>query len=139
MTTTEIKTLVLEIFQQKLQSPNSYFEEAHFLDYLLDPPAAKNTIKNSFRGIRRHSRFFDEVELTFGICFSEADLDRSYSVDQLGEKVKERLDKGKGNRMILQRRLEEKDWYAIELLLTLMLILVWVRWSKKMGQLTCLT
>jgi len=69
----------------------------------------------------------DRLELEFGICFSLSDLDKYYSVDKLTKKVSERIKKVKGNKMILQRRNEEKERYAFELILLIILagILYW--------------
>lgn len=118
----ELKNQIIEIFERNRQSPNSSFEQSHFLDYLLSPPASSNNIKNSFRGVKRYYKFFEDVELTFGICFSLADQDRFYSVDQFVEKTKERIGNKRGNKMIIKRRLEEKAHYNIELILTVLLI-----------------
>lgn len=126
MTSNELKKQILEIFQRNRQSPDSNFDEVNFLDYLLNPPASKNKIKNSFKGVRRYYKFFDDIELTFGICFSISDQDRFYSVDEFVEKTKERINKAKGNRMIIKRRLEEKDHYYIEFLFTLILVIICV-------------
>ena len=116
----------MEIFKRERKNPAANFEESHFMDYLTHPAHPKNTIKNSFRGVRKYYRFMDQLELEFAICFSIcfslSDLDRYYSIDSLTKKVLQRIGKGKGNRMILQRRLETKGkmhepHYWIELIL----------------------
>ncbi len=122
MSSLELKNQILEIFQRNRQTPQSPFDESHFLDYLLSPPATKNNIKNSFKGVSRYYRFFEDVELTFGICFSLSDQDRFYSINQFVKKTKERIGKDRGNKMILDRRLQEKDHYYIEVVMTIILV-----------------
>ncbi|TGV03785.1 DUF3021 domain-containing protein [Flavivirga rizhaonensis] len=122
MTEEEVKNKILEIFKSERSNPSSDFNENHFMDFLTNPAHQKNTIKNSFRGVRKYYRFMDKLELEFGICFSLSDLDKYYSVDKLTKKVLERIKKGKGNKMILQRRNEEKEKYIFETVLLLILI-----------------
>ena len=124
MTPEELKAQIIEIFQRNRQTPNAIYDESRFLDYLLTPQASKNNIKNSFKGVKRFHRFIDDVELTFGICFSTADLDRCYSVDQFTKKTKERIGKERGNKMIIQRRLEEKNNYSVHFILTCIFLAV---------------
>ncbi len=121
MTELEIKNKILEIFDSERKNPSADFNESHFMDFLTYPAHPKNTIKNSFRGVRKYYRFMDKLELEFGICFSLQDLDKYYSVDQLCKKVLDRIKKGKGNNMILKRRLEEKEKYYFEIALILIL------------------
>lgn len=122
MTEEDIKNKILEIFELERSNPSSDFNENHFMDFLTSPAHQKNTIKNSFRGVRKYYRFMDKLELEFGICFSLSDLDKYYSVDQLTKKVLDRIKKGKGNKMILQRRNEEKQKYIFEIVLLIILV-----------------
>ncbi len=122
MTELDVRDRILVLFNKERQTPNADFDKSHFLDFLSSPPHSKDTIKNSFRGVRRYYRFMDSLELEFGICFSLSDLDRYYSVDSLTKKVLQRIDKSRGNLMILKQRSEQKETYRIEILLTAILI-----------------
>ncbi|GAA5022116.1 hypothetical protein GCM10011506_01560 [Marivirga lumbricoides] len=124
MNSEELKSQIIEVFQRNRKTPDANYDESRFLDYLLNPPASKNNIQNSFKGVRRYYRFFEDIELTFGICFSLSDQDRFYSVDQFVKKTNERIGKGRGNKQIIQRRLEEKEHYYIELVLTAVLAII---------------
>jgi len=100
----------------------SKFDESHFLDYLTYPPKNKGQIKNSFKGVKKYYRFMDSLEIEFSICFTLSDLDNpSYSVNQLTKKVKERINKRKGNLILIKQRIAEKDSCYFELLLVLIL------------------
>lgn len=126
MTGEAITQKILDIFQEARKNPSADYDSSHFMDFLNDPPYEKNTIKNSFIGVRKYYRFMDALELEFGICFSLSDLDKYYSVDTLTKKVLARINKGKGNKMILQRRLEEKNSYWIEIMLFIIPILIFL-------------
>ncbi len=120
MDKTEIKNKIIEIFNSVRNKPNTHFDESNFMDFLLYPP--NNNIKNSFKGVRKYYRFMDKIELEFGICFKISELDSYYSVNQLTDKVIERINKKRGNLIILKKRNEEKDTYTFEIIL----FLIWV-------------
>ena len=121
MSEDEIKSRILEVFESERNSPGLDFEGSRFMDFLTSPP--KKNLKNSFRGARKYYRFMDSIEYEFGICFSYADLDKTYSVNKLTKKVIARIKKKKGNNMILKRRKEEngKEKYYLEIVLLLIL------------------
>tara|TARA_R110000765_G_scaffold179954_1_gene285771 strand:+ start:1100 stop:1606 length:507 start_codon:yes stop_codon:yes gene_type:complete len=121
MSEDEIKSKILEVFESERNSPGLDFEESRFMDFLTSPP--KKNLKNSFRGARKYYRFMDSIEYEFGICFSYADLDKTYSVNKLTKKVIARIKKKKGNNMVLKRRKEEngKEKYYLEIVLLLIL------------------
>lgn len=126
MTETDIKDAILRIFNEERQKPNADFSGSHFLDFLTFPAHSKNTIKNSFRGVRRYYRFMNKLELEFGICFTLPDLDKYYSIDGIIKKVVERMNKRRGNLMILKRRNEEKERYGFELIMSILLIIIYI-------------
>ncbi|UOE39148.1 hypothetical protein [Chryseobacterium oryzae] len=122
MTQVEIGNKILELFNKKREKANTKFDESHFLDYLTFPPKNKGQIKNSFKGVRKYYRFMDSLEIEFSICFTLSDLDNPYySVEQLTKKVQERINKRKGNLIIIKQRIAEKDKYYFEFLLILIL------------------
>ncbi|WP_316819295.1 hypothetical protein [Pedobacter nyackensis] len=117
-----VKDKILEQFSKSRKDPNAYFEESHFLDYLTSPEHRKDSVKNSFKGVRAYYRFMNALELEFGICFTLPDLDKYYSVDTLTKKVIERISKRPGNLMILKQRNTENERYFFEIGLILILI-----------------
>src|SRR5687768_1474268 len=119
MTIDEIERIVLEVFEKTRQTSNGRYDKAHFLDYLIDPPATKDNIKNSFRGVRKYYTFFEAIELQFRICFTLSDQDKFYSIDKFVTKTKEQIDNVRGNKMIIRQRIAEKETYYIEFFLTL--------------------
>jgi hypothetical protein len=89
----QVKTKILEIFQQERQKPDASFDESHFLDFLTFPPHGKDNIQNSFKGVKKYHQFMDKLELEFEICFTLSDRDRGYSIDKITKKVTERIGK----------------------------------------------
>jgi hypothetical protein len=122
----EVKTIILEIFNKTRQSSVTDYDEAHFMDYLIHPPSARDSIKGSFKGVRKYYNFFSAVELRFGICFSLSDQDKIYSIDKFVLKTKERIESSRGNKMIIRQRIAEKNHYYIEFILTMILVtIIW--------------
>jgi len=137
MSEDEIKSRILKVFESERNNPNLDFEESRFMDFLTSPP--KKNLKNSFRGARKYYRFMDSIEYEFGICFSYADLDKTYSVDKLTKKIIARTKKGKGNNMILKRRKEENGKKIYYLVIILPLILAGLFYWLGIGWTTILT
>ncbi|MEM6684440.1 MAG: hypothetical protein AAF617_01490 [Bacteroidota bacterium] len=122
MTEQEVKAKILAIFKAERNDPTASFEESHFMDFLLKRSIPKNSIQNSFSGVRKYHRFMYKLELEFGVCFSVSDLNRTYSVNQLTKKVLQRIKKGKGNKMILNIRSEQKERFILEIVLAVILV-----------------
>lgn len=122
----EIKDKILEQFSKARQNPNAYFAESHFLDYLTSPEHRKDSVKNSFKGVRAYYRFMNLLELEFGICFTLPDLHKYYSAEGLTKKVIERISKKSGNLMILKQRNSENERYFFEIGLISILIGLYV-------------
>lgn len=123
MTHEEIKDEILKVFKEKRQSSEADFDEAHLLDFLIHPPAAKNSVRNTFKGARAYYNFFRALELRFGICFPRAvGIDRYYTLDQLASKVNDRIGNNRGNKKIIRDRMVEKETYMLEIVFTLILL-----------------
>jgi hypothetical protein len=81
------RATILSLFEHHRESPGAFFDESHFLDYLLASPAGKRAVNNSFRGLRRFNAFIDAVQYEFGICFSLADREANYPLEKFAARV----------------------------------------------------
>lgn len=77
----------MAIFQRHRQAPGTPFESDRFLAYLLDPPAPRGGLRNSFASLRRLNPFIDEVQLAFAIHFSKRDVEAEYTLDDFADRV----------------------------------------------------
>ena len=77
----------LATFEKFRATPGAPFDESHFLDYLLANPSGHGAVRNSFAGLQRFNRFIDTIETELGICFSQSDLERPFSVDALVDRA----------------------------------------------------
>lgn len=125
MTDAEIRDKILELFKKERSKPNSEFDESHFLDFLTYPAHSRDTIKNSFLGVRKYYRFMGRLELEFAICFTTYDLDKYYSVNSMTKKIQERIERKRGNLLVLKQRFEEKEKYFVEIALLILLLIVY--------------
>jgi hypothetical protein len=76
----------LAAFERFRAVPGAPFEESHFLDYLVANSARRGSTSNG-EGRRRLIDFIEAIQLEYGICFSLADLDRSFSLDAFVERA----------------------------------------------------
>jgi len=129
MIETEIKEKILKLFNEERQRSDIEFEESHFLDFLTFPAQSKNNIKNSFKGVKKYYRFMNRLELEFSICFTLPDLDKMYSIDKITKKVIERIGKRRGNVIIINQRINQKENYYIEIFLITLLIVAYTFWG----------
>lgn len=98
MNNEDLKTEILEVYKKQRQSPDTDFDEAHFLDFLIHPPSGKNNLRNTFKGARAYYNLFRAVELKFGICFTLSDTDKYYGLDRFVTKVSDLIGNSRGNR-----------------------------------------
>lgn len=127
MDSEEIRDRILVVFKRERKAPNADFDESNLHRFLPHPPLPQGKLKNSFSGAKRYYRFMNALEIEFGICFNYDDLDKEYSLDKLVKKVQDKIKNHRGNVMILERRMEVKNKYILEIVLVLVLALVfWI-------------
>lgn len=122
----DVKSRVLNVFHKSRENSSLHFEEEDLFSYLTNPPTKKNELKNTFKGSKRYHRFMDALELEFGICFRLSELDRCYSLDQLINTIIKRVEKQKGNKIILRQRIAESKNYHIEWTIFIIFLLLFL-------------
>jgi hypothetical protein len=79
---------VLSLFERHRRNPTAEFDESHFLDFLVTAPSSRGAIHNSFSGLRRLNRFWNEIQLTWGVHFSMKDWERTWALDPFVERLR---------------------------------------------------
>jgi len=85
----DLRARVLSHFERHREMPGASFEEERFLDYLLANPAGSRAAYNSFEGLRRLNQLIEAIQLEFAVCFSMADRDQNYALDQLVGRIRD--------------------------------------------------
>jgi hypothetical protein len=103
-----IRDIVIRIFEESRQSPGAPYQDDRFLAFLTAAAAGKGKRHvDSFNGCRRCWRFMKAVQLELGICFSNAEWDRGFSLSEFVTLVQaKRQDPARGSRLA-RKRLEE--------------------------------
>lgn len=120
----EIKEKVLGIFHQHRQNPSLPFEEEYFLDFLLAKKIKQGSIRNSFRGLAKYNRFMESLQMEYSICLKVEDKQKNYSLDELVEKVEERLAHPKSSQAAMRYLLRRPFEWKLFLFLNAFLITV---------------
>jgi hypothetical protein len=94
----------LATFERFRAMPGAPFDESHFLDYLLANPSGNGAVRNSFAGLRRFNKFMDAIETELGICFSQSDLERPFSVDAFVDRANVLQAERRGSLASLKKR-----------------------------------
>jgi len=100
------REIIIGIFEKHREVKYSSFDEEHFLDYLMAKPSGKGAIHNSFCGLRRFNKFWNEIQLTFGICFSLKDRDKNYSLDDFVKRIEQLKNNPKSSRAALKYQMK---------------------------------
>jgi hypothetical protein len=105
---------VLEIFERHRKEKNAPFNESYFLDFLISNPKKKGAIRNSFSGLRRFYKFWNEVQLSQGICFSINDRDIDYSLNDFVDRVNILKGNPKSSKAALRHQMKSGfEWGSI--------------------------
>src|ERR1700730_14224078 len=102
-----IRDRVRDIFAARRESPNAWFDEEHFLDFLLENPKNRGAVTNSFKGLRRRNAFLDEVQADFRICFSLAEFDWNWSFEGFTSMVCKKAKSRAANVNLIRKRIRE--------------------------------
>ncbi len=117
-----IRDEVLESFEKNRKEPGTPFEEDHFIDYLIANPKYKGAIHNSFEGKRRFFKFWNQIQLDQGICFSFKDRDKNYSLAAFIERIKELQNNPKSSKAALRHQMKYSFEWNITIFMNAILL-----------------
>jgi hypothetical protein len=104
---TELRGVILEIFEQARQSPKAPYEPERFLAFLTDPPPKRGRqVADTFAGKRRFVRFMNRVQLELGICFTLEEWERGFGLDELVDLAVAKIAKPSQGLRLAKQRLE---------------------------------
>jgi len=107
-TKAQIREAVVRLFEAARQSKGGDYDSDRFLAFLTEVPAPTGKrVADTFRGRRRFVRFMDAVQIEFGVCFSNEDWDRGFTMDEFVERIEMRIAKPAEAHRLAQRRLQE--------------------------------
>lgn len=128
----DIQERILKIFNQNRKNPNDEFIEDYFLTYLIPNPSQNHNlgfINNSFKGNNRHHNFLEDIQIEFGICFSNKDKDRNYKLEEFIERVTNLLSNKKASKAALTFRFKHmfhsSSFIYQNIVLLLFALLLW--------------
>ena len=90
----QIHEAVTSHFEAARERPGTTYEPDRFLAHLTRVPAKKGTrVADTFAGRRRLIRFVHAVQLDFGICFTNQEWERGYTLDEFVRLVEKKTSK----------------------------------------------
>jgi hypothetical protein len=108
VTKTAIRDAVVRLFETARQSEGGEYDPERFLAFLTEIPAPTGRrAADTFNGRRRFVRFMDAVQMEFGVCFSNDDWNRGFTMDQFVERIEMKIAKPAEAHRLAQRRLHE--------------------------------
>ncbi len=102
---------VIELFEKHRKKPGADFDDSHFFDYLICKPKNIGAFRDSFSGLWRFNRLWDDLQLEFGICFSLKDREKNYSLSDFCSRI-EQLKESKRSSIssLINREKVEFEW-----------------------------
>ena len=108
-----IRDEVLNCFEKNRQEPGLPFEEDHFIDYLVVKPRFTK---------KRFFKFWEQVQLEQGICFSFKDREKNYSLDAFIERIKELQENPKSSKAALRYQMKYRFEWTISIFMNSILV-----------------
>lgn len=107
-TTVEIRAAVIRLFENARQSKSEPYDTERFLVFLTKSPISNGKrAADTFAGRRRFVRFMESVQLEFGVCFSNDEWDRGFTLDKFIECIESKIKKPEQAQRLAQKRFQE--------------------------------
>jgi hypothetical protein len=86
-----IQDIVVRRFEAARERPGTDYEPARFLAHLTaTPPGKGKRVADTFAGRRRLVRFYETIQLDLGLCFTNEEWERGYSLAEFVELVEKK-------------------------------------------------
>lgn len=104
--TPQARDTVLRLFEDARKRKGAPADADRFLAFLTDPPAPSGRrVADTFAGRFRFVRFMEAVQLEFGICFTNAEWDQGFSLEDFVQLVLTKATKPEQARRLAHERL----------------------------------
>jgi hypothetical protein len=104
----EILAAITRLFEKARQANSETYDAKRFLAFLTAPPApGGNRVADTFAGRRRFVRFMQSVQLQFGICFTNQEWERGYTLEDFANLVEAKIKRPADADKLSQKRLRE--------------------------------
>ena len=108
LTKAEIREAVVRLFEMARQSKGEQYDPDRFLAFFTGSPAPTGRrVADTFGGRRRFVRFLEAVQLEFGVCFSNEDRDRGFTMEEFVQCIETKIAKPGEVHRLAQKRLQE--------------------------------
>ena len=103
-----IQKIVLGAFEESRDQKGAPYEADRLLAFLsLPAPATGKRTRDTFAGRRRYCQFMDSLQLELGICFTDEELNRGFSLSELVDLVEAKLRNPQQAERLAVKRTEE--------------------------------
>ena len=102
----DARARLLEIHASVREDASVTIDEANFMASLTRPLG--KPLEDSFKGLRYKNSFLEKVEMSFGICLTEADLSRTWGLDEFARYVDSRSAKSDTNLALARKRIGQQ-------------------------------
>jgi hypothetical protein len=100
---------ILASFEKHREKPGTHFDAEEFLDFLMADGRPLGDVRNGFGGLKRLMAFYDTLQLECAVCLESQDMERSWSVDRLADRILQKKKNLAAQRGIARRRLENAE------------------------------
>ena len=101
------RKVVVDLFEAARETPGEPYEPERFLAYLTSPPPKGRRVADTFRGRRRLVRFMESVQMELGVCFTNADWEHGFALEEFVQLLVEKANNPAQAHRLAQRRLRE--------------------------------
>ena len=104
----KIDPAVLRLFEAARARPGEHYDGDRFLAYLTQPPAPTGRrVADTFEGRRRFVRFMDSVQLELGVCFSNEEWERGFTLNDFMQRLEAKIAKPEAALRLARQRLQQ--------------------------------
>ncbi len=103
----DTKSELRAIYSRHRKNPKLPYDEETFLNFLRQQPRPGNIVESQ-RELWRRIAFYDDIDITFGICLDRGDYDKRWSLEALATHIDKKRGDAPGQIELVNQRIEEQ-------------------------------